>query len=226
MSIDFTPFFKKYETLVETAENAFTKVSAEYGDCVKCKIECSDCCFALFDISLIEAIYIHHHFMNALDRGTREEVIEKANHADRLICRIKRKAYKAAVDGKEESEIINAMTRERVRCPLLSRDLRCDLYRYRPITCRLYGIPTAFNGVGYTCGISGFEQGKAYPTIHMDIFYRKLYEISLELVSSIRSRHIKMADMLVPVSMALITDYNEEYLGIGDEEEKKEGAGA
>jgi len=226
MPMDFTPYFKKYEALVETAEKAFEKVGAEYSDCMKCKIGCSDCCYALFDISLIEACYIHHHFMNVLDQNTRDDLIEKANHVDRLICRIKRKAYKAAAGGKQEVEVLSAMTSERVRCPLLNRDKKCDLYQYRPITCRLYGIPTAINGIGHTCGISGFEQGQAYPTVHIDIFYRKLYEISLELVSAIRSRHIKMADMLVPVSMALITDYNEEYLGIGDGEEKTEAAGA
>ena len=226
MPIDFTPYFKKYEALVETAEKTFEKVGAEYSDCVKCKIGCSDCCYALFDISLIEACYIHHHFMNTLDQNTRDDLIEKANHVDRLICRIKRKAYKAAAGGKQEAEVLSAMTSERVRCPLLNRDKKCDLYQYRPITCRLYGIPTAINGIGHTCGISGFEQGQAYPTVHIDIFYRKLYEISLELVRAIQFRHIKMADMLVPVSMALITDYNEEYLGIGDGEEKTEEAGA
>ena len=222
MPIDFTQYFKKYEALVETAERAFEKVASEYSDCVKCKIGCSDCCYALFDISLVEALYINHHFLNDLDQNTREDLVERADNADRLIYRIKRKAYKAAAGGKQEADVLSAMTSERVQCPLLNRDKKCDLYNYRPITCRIYGIPTAISGTGHTCGISGFEQGRAYPTVHIDIFYRKLYEMSLEIVAAIRSRHVKMADMLVPVSMALITDYNEEYLGIGDGEENIE----
>ena len=32
--------------------------------------------------------------------------------------------------------------------------------------------------------------------------------------NGIKSKHIKMADMLVPVSMAMITIYDPEYLGI------------
>ena len=118
------------------------------------------------------------------------------------------------------------MTEERVRCPLLNDEKQCDLYQYRPITCRLYGIPTAINGVGQTCGMSGFEPGKPYPTVHIDIFYRRLYELSLELVKAIRSRHIKMAEMLIPLSMALITDYTDQYLGIGDGEKDTQEAGA
>lgn len=226
MTIDYKPFFKKYEALVDTAEKAFEQVSTQFSDCVRCKTGCSDCCYALFDISLIEALYIHHHFKNALDEERREALIEKANYADRQIYKIKRRAYKATTGGQQETKVLSAMTNERVRCPLLNDDKRCDLYPYRPITCRLYGIPTAINGVGQTCGMSGFEPGKPYPTVQIDIFYRRLYELSLELVKAIRSRHRKMADMLIPLSMALITDYNDEYLGIDDDEKKTEETGA
>lgn len=226
MTIDYTPFFEKYEALVDTAEKAFEQVGTQFADCVKCNTGCSDCCYALFDISLIEALYIHHHFMRTLDEAAQEVLIEKANDADRKIYKIKRRAYKAAAGGQEEAKILSAMTNERVRCPLLNDDKKCDLYPYRPITCRLYGIPTAINGVGQTCGLSGFEPGKPYPTVHIDIFYRRLYDISLELVKAIRSRHIKMADMLIPLSMALITDFNDDYLGVGNIEKNAEETGA
>jgi Fe-S-cluster containining protein len=161
-----------------------------------------------------------------MDEAAQEVLVEKANEADRKIYRIKRNAYKAAAAGRDEAKILNAMTTERVRCPLLNDANRCDLYPYRPITCRLYGIPTAINGVGQTCGLSGFEPGRPYPTVHIDIFYRRLYELSLEFIKAIRSRHIKMADMLIPLSMALITDFNDEYLGIGEDDKKPEETGA
>ncbi len=225
MTIDYEPFFEKYEALVHTAEKAFEQINTQFSDCVRCKIGCSDCCYALFDVSLIEALYIHHHFKKTLDKETQETLIEKANYADRQIYKIKRKAYKAVAGGQQEEKLLNLMTTERVRCPLLNKDKQCDLYEYRPITCRLYGIPTAINGAGRTCGISGFESGKPYPTVHIDIFYRRLYELSLEFVREIRSRHIHMADMLIPLSMALITDFNDEYLGIGEGEKDTDKPG-
>jgi Fe-S-cluster containining protein len=217
MIVDFKPFFKKYEALVDIAEKGFERIRSGYPDCVKCKIECSDCCHAVFDMPLIEALYIHHKFKETLDEKRQARLIEKANKADRELHMIKRSAYKAAAGGRNESEILTDMAEKRVRCPLLNSREKCELYSYRPITCRLYGVPTAIKGVGRTCGLSDFKPGKAYPTIHIDIFYRKLYELSKKMVHSIHSRHIKMADMLIPVSMALLTDFNDAYIGIGDE---------
>lgn len=71
MNIDFTPFFKKYEELSKKADSAFNRVSNEYQECVRCKVGCSDCCHALFDLTLIEAIYINHQF-NTLFNGEKE----------------------------------------------------------------------------------------------------------------------------------------------------------
>ncbi len=219
MDMDFGPFFKQYEALVRVAEDSFKRVQSDYPECIKCKIGCSDCCHALFDITLIEAIYINHHFKKQLDAAVRAGIIEKANSVDRKIYKIKRNAYRAAAGGTKEEAVLSAMAKERIRCPLLNNQEICDLYDFRPITCRVYGIPTAIKGRGHTCGLTGFKEGNAYPTVQMDIFHRKLYEISLETIKGICSGHIKMADMLIPVSMALLTEYNEEYLGVSNAED-------
>ena len=60
--MNFEPFFKQYEALVEQVESAFENVKSQYPDCVQCKVGCSDCCHALFDLTLIEALYIKHQF--------------------------------------------------------------------------------------------------------------------------------------------------------------------
>ena len=64
MDFDFTPFFKNYEAVSIAADAVFARVKKEYADCVKCKTKCADCCHALFDLTLIEALYINHHFNN------------------------------------------------------------------------------------------------------------------------------------------------------------------
>jgi len=217
MSMDFTPFFKKYEELVITVDSVFESVKKEYPECVKCQIGCSDCCHALFDLTLIETIYISHHFNKKFQGQEREQLIDRASRSDRDIYKIKREAYKSLESGKHEDEILTDMAQERARCSLLNEQDNCDLYEYRPITCRFYGIPTSIAGKGYTCGISGFVPGTQYPTVNLDVIHQKLYEISGELVKGIQSRYLRMADMLVPVSMAVITTYNENYLGVGIE---------
>lgn len=228
MDFDFSPFFKRYEALAAQAETVFNKIREDHPECVKCGRECSDCCNALFDVTFIEALYINHKFNVAFEGKMLEALLERANTSDRRIHRIKRDAVKALQAGKEENEILAEMAEYRVPCPLLNENNLCDLYEYRPITCRLYGVPTAIGGQGHTCGLTAFEQGKAYPTVNLDAIQNRLYEISHELVAALGSQHVKMGDMLVPLSMALITVFDDAYLGVDADEvkvpESNEGA--
>jgi len=217
MDYDLTPYFKKYEALVEKADEAFERVKSAYAECVKCEEKCADCCFALFDLTLIEALYINHKF-NQKYKGTEKvEFLEKANRADRRIHKIKRDAFKQLKSGKNEGEILAELAVQRVRCPLLNEKELCDLYDNRPLTCRFYGIPTAIGGAGHTCGQSDFKQGEQYPTVNLDLVHGQLQQISAELLRDIESRNVRLADILVPLSMALITDYDDVYLGVGEE---------
>ncbi len=65
--------------------------------------------------------------------------------------------------------------------------------------------------------------------MNIDKIQQKLYELSAELVRDMKTEHVQMAEIIVPLSMALITEYTEQYLGIakpdsaGDSENK--GAG-
>lgn len=217
MVINFEPFFNKYEELVKAADDVFERVSQKHSDCVKCKIECADCCHAIFDLTLIEAMYINHKFTEKIKGNARELIINKANDIDRQLHKIKRKAYKKLEAGGDENEILAMLAGERVRCPFLNDKDSCDLYEYRPITCRFYGIPTSIGGVGHTCGKSAFIKGEKYPTVNLDILHGKLQQISAEFVKEIKTEYIKLVDMLVPLSMAILTVYDEEYLGLKED---------
>lgn len=224
--MNFEPYFKKYKAIVDQVDAVFKKVQEEHQECVRCRVGCSDCCHALFDLTLIEAIYIKAHFDKIFKESARALVVERANEADRAVYRLKRQAFKDHEDGKSDNEILEEMAAHRIRCPLLNSDDQCDLYDHRPLTCRLYGIPTVIGDKAHTCGLSGFEQGKPYPTVKLDAIQRKLYDLSAELASEIGSRYPKLAELLVPVSMALLTEYTEEYLGVGDAPTESEEGGA
>ncbi|MBU4504537.1 MAG: YkgJ family cysteine cluster protein, partial [Proteobacteria bacterium] len=128
MDIDFTPFFKQYEEVLAMADKLFERVKNENSECVKCKTKCSDCCNALFDLYLIEALYINDKFNKKFKDVERERLIERSSIADRTIYKLKRKAYKDLESGKDENELLSKMAEERVRCPLLNDDGMCDLY--------------------------------------------------------------------------------------------------
>jgi len=213
MDFDFTPYYKRYEAISDMADQVFEKVREKHPEGVRCKIGCADCCHALFDLTLIEALYINHHFNLKFSGSDRERLLEKANRADRSIYKLKRKAYQDAASGKDEAAVLEDLAEKRERCPLLDDKELCELYEYRPITCRVYGVPTAIGGKGHTCGLSGFVEGEQYPTVNLDQIQRMLYELSADLVKDLESKHVKLPELLVPLSMALLTDYNDEYLG-------------
>ncbi|WP_285906897.1 YkgJ family cysteine cluster protein [Pseudodesulfovibrio pelocollis] len=214
MALDFSEYFKRYEAIVAEVEGVFDKFEAEMGDLVKCGKGCSDCCHALFDITLAEAIYINHKFNELFSGLERSTVLNRADQADRQIHKLKRKVYKASQEGRPASEILLEVSRARVRCPMLSDDNLCVMYEHRPITCRLYGVPTSIAGEAHTCNLSGFKGGEKYPTVNMDIVLDRLITIGRDLQKGIGSRYMELGEMLVPLSMALVTEYDEDYLGV------------
>lgn len=212
--MDFNEIFARYEGLVADVDAIFNKVKEAHPEAVRCAEGCDDCCFALFDLSLVEAMYLNKKFNERFSGAARSTVLQRADRADRGAYKIKRKVFKASQEGRKASEILDEVAAMRVRCPLLDEDNRCDLYEFRPVTCRLYGIPTAYGGESRTCGLSGFTPGTPYPTVNMEQVHERLYALSRELVASINTKHVGLEEILVPVSMALMNTYDEAYLGV------------
>lgn len=214
--VDFSPIFSRYETLVAEADALFTHVRSTHQDCVTCHQGCSDCCHALFDLSLVEAMYLNAAFTETFAYGKeRSDILLKAADIDRQTTRIKRELYRASKAGENADEILRRAAAARVPCPLLDAQNTCLLYAQRPITCRLYGIPTAFGGKGHVCGKTTFAKGGAYPTVNMDKIQNQLAGLSQDIASAAHSRFSELHQVYVPVSMALTTKYNDDYLGIG-----------
>ena len=85
---DLSPIFSRYEKLRAEADNIFKQMSQNFPDCVTCAKGCSDCCHALFDLSLVEAMYINRAFKAAFDYGAqRSEILTRAAATDRSATR-------------------------------------------------------------------------------------------------------------------------------------------
>jgi Fe-S-cluster containining protein len=215
MNLDFTPFFKEYESLVAQVDTVFQKVSGNFTAEVTCRQGCSDCCHALFDVTLIEALYLNAKF-SALDDALRNTILLEADKADRKAYVLKKKASRDA-DELEHSEILLRTAKERLRCPLLDSDDHCILYAHRPITCRIYGIPLDIGGKSHTCGLSGFVPGRSYPAVKLERIQDLLLSLSNEILDYLGSGYTDYRLMYVPVSSALMTVYSEEFFGVGQE---------
>ena len=214
MALDLKEHFVKYEALVFMVDGVFERVKKEYPKEVFCREKCSDCCYAIFDLTLIEALYLNDKFLKQFSGIEKNSLIEIADKTDRVLVKMKRNAYREVKNGADQLEIVAKMSQERIRCPLLGKDELCVMYEHRPITCRVYGIPTSTAGSSHICGRTNFKQGESYPTLNMDKIYSQLQLLSVQLIKDINSEQIKMHEMLIPVSMAMITQFNEEYLGV------------
>ena len=224
---DLTPIFERYEALVREVDSIFAKVDKACPGCVTCHSGCSDCCNALFDLSLVEALYLNRHFKQHFGYGPqRSAILSEAAKTDRVLTKLKRDYFRSvrnrassATTEEEARDILHGVmekaAHDRVRCPLLGKDETCQMYDFRPITCRLYGIPTAIEGKAHVCGLSNFDTGHGYPTVHMDKIQDKLDELSMDIQKAVSSRFKELHTVYVPVSMALLTNYDEAYLGIG-----------
>lgn len=218
----FEKTFSNYEKLATAADQIFKKMKTEFPKETNCKIGCSDCCHALFDVSLVEALYLNHHFNRRFEGKERAALVETANRADRTVYKIKRDARKRLERGHTEEELLVSLSAERVRCPLLDGKDQCIMYETRPITCRLYGVPTEIGGLSHSCGQTGFIKGKSYPTVHMDKMNEQLFALAVNLVREMGSKYTQLSELVMPVSAAILTDFNDDFLGVGSDQSVEE----
>jgi Fe-S-cluster containining protein len=201
--MNFSHLFQRYEVLVGKADRAFQKMQKDYGAFVKCKPHCSDCCHAVFGLFLIEAAYLQQHF-NELDRREKRAALLRGKESDKELHELKEKLKIYENDPQMASY---SLGRERIRCPLLNEHQECVLYVYRPITCRVYGIPLVIKGKARVCGKAGFKNDEYYPTFNLDEAQRELYLLSMELLDRAGEKDLERASLLISVSEAIKTPF-------------------
>ncbi len=117
----YHPLLKRLEVLLDEMDRAYAVVADQYG--FRCNGCVDNCCLTRFHHhTLLEYLYLMEG-MRTLRSGIRLALRELALA---VITRM--------VDSERRGESI------RIMCPL-NRDERCMLYPFRPMICRLHGIP-------------------------------------------------------------------------------------
>lgn len=215
-NISLEEVFLEYEILVNQVDSLFVKVQNQYPKEVLCLEGCSDCCHALFDLSLVEAMSINRAFTERFGFGpTRSTILVAADEADRQLTKLKKEYHRELQQGISDEEILKSVSKGRIRCPLLDDNNLCMMYDVRPLTCRIYGVPTAIHGKAHVCGKCAFPVGEKLPTVHLDRIQDKLANLSRKLALAVGSRFRELHHVYIPISMALITKYDDAYLGTG-----------
>ena len=202
--MNLTQLFSSYELLVDKADRTFREMQQEYGECVSCERHCSDCCHAVFGLFIIEAAYLKQNF-DQLGKEAIKAALLRCNEADRALKQLEKMLQSYRDDPNMQAY---TMARERIRCPLLDDNLDCILHSFRPITCRVYGIPTKIQGKARVCGKSGFKKGVNYPAFDLDGVYRDLYDLSKELLENSGIVDLEEASLLVSVSKTISTPFD------------------
>jgi len=191
---------KTYEGLADRAEAAFQDMQKEHGSCIPCAPHCSDCCHAVFGLFLIEAGYVKEHFDELTDEKKRAALL-RCEQAEKSLERLQTMLREHEGDPRMQAYI---MSREKIPCPLLNEDQECVLYLHRPITCRVYGIPTKVQGKARVCWKATFRKDERYPFFDLDGVYRELYSLSTEMLKA-AGEDTEKASLLISVSKAITT---------------------
>ena len=132
----------EYRRLLTDVDTWFRGCIARLGEKIRCVEGCSECCRGLFDITLLDAALLKDGF-DRLDAATREQVLARCRERLAGMRRLWpdfAHPYLLNSRPEEEWEILMPDDDE-TPCPLLGEDGRCLVYEFRPMTCRLHGLP-------------------------------------------------------------------------------------
>jgi len=171
----FAPFSKRLKRLFDSMDKKYQEAADYYGfNCMGCEENC--CLTRFYHHTLLEYLFIYDGF-KTLDR----EQQNKIKHRAAEVCR-----HTDLADEKNQPV--------RLMCPLNS-DGMCLLYAYRPMICRLFGIPHELQQHGmeivYHPGCDVFSEqcsGKRYFKFNRTPFFIKMANMELELRQTVGIR--------------------------------------
>ncbi|MBU5613675.1 YkgJ family cysteine cluster protein [Geomonas azotofigens] len=133
---------KRNRELLGQVDDWFARCMAAYPEHIACQGGCSGCCRSTFDITLLDAFYLKLGF-DALPQDAKERVLAKCRERLALMREHWPEFdHPFVLNYRDEADWELLMPDEdETPCVLLGDDGRCLVYDYRPMTCRLHGIP-------------------------------------------------------------------------------------
>ena len=132
----------RYGELLREVDRWFDGCLLQHPALIVCHRGCSSCCRGLFDITLLDALYLKRGF-DLLPTATQDDVRRKST--ERLsVMQMSWPEYSAPwiLNNIPEEQWDEMMPEDdEIPCPLLSDQGSCLVYDHRPMTCRLNGIP-------------------------------------------------------------------------------------
>jgi Fe-S-cluster containining protein len=136
------PAAESWQDALERLDQWFADVRARLPGVIPCRPGCSACCYGPFDISVADALLLREG-LAGLPTADREEVRKRARA---LFTRMREQTpdweapWDVAQLGEDRFDVL-ADRFSAEPCPLLDPNGHCRVYTYRPLVCRLIGLP-------------------------------------------------------------------------------------
>lgn len=136
---------KSDTTLVQIVDAAFAEAARKSGDWLLCKPGCTQCCHGVFAIHQLDGERLRHGLAELGTSDPARAARVRARAADavaRLAADYPGDTASGILDESEEAEMRFEEFANDDPCPVLDPITgTCDLYAFRPMTCRVFGPP-------------------------------------------------------------------------------------
>jgi len=194
MFVEIKDFLDELTSVYHTLDKQYKEVADFYGlECSQCVDNC--CQSPFFVNSLIEHFYLMEG-LHKLTEVQKAEIFQKAN------------SYNSAYSKTSRAEI-----NFRRFCPL-NKDGKCVLYEFRPMMCRVYGVPGLMRSprgqVIEFAGCKGFEVLKKEISRRFD--RTEFYKRVAELEGRLRKKLVYYQKYKKTIAQAIIDEEREKAL--------------
>lgn len=134
--------------LMARCDQWFERARASVLGNLPCRLGCSRCCIGPFAITRLDVAVLQRG-LDALDLSVRQDIASRAcNQVAALEAAFPRLQEDVVLDRWSDGEVDGLVERFRnLPCPALAEDGSCRVYSFRPVTCRMMGIPVEADGL-------------------------------------------------------------------------------
>ncbi|MDT8441943.1 MAG: YkgJ family cysteine cluster protein [Desulfuromonadales bacterium] len=209
-----TALLAEYNSLLGEIDSWFTacRTAAPVG-MLACRPGCSACCRGLFDISLLDAFLIRQGFCQ-LSEAVREVVLGR--------CRLRLAELQRRWPQLQPPFLLNSLPddgwqempeEDETPCPLLAENGLCLVYPFRPMTCRLHGLPNIDrSGEDFSADLCTLHPGdpRRLPPEILQAPFRKLFLREVQLLHRLTGQLTGLptaeADTFIPLALLVVDD--------------------
>jgi Fe-S-cluster containining protein len=204
---------EQYRNLLAEIDSWFAGAAAACPEQISCGKGCSGCCRGLFDITLLDALSLQQGFAQ-LAPDIRTAVLAKAGERVAALQQTWPEfAHPYLLNHRPEEDWDELMPDDdETPCVLLDDEGHCLVYAYRPMTCRLHGLPLVdvsgevMHDEWCTENFTGADPlAMAALQGEFDRFFREEVRLGRELSLQLFGKVIYELDTLIPA--ALLIDF-------------------